>query len=392
MRRIAVVFTKELMDNARDRRSILSTLGYSLIGPGMILLMIVVLGSLFHDALEKPLELPLSGREHAPALVQFLEQNNVIVRDAPADPRAAVRAGDVDLVLVIPSGYGEDFTAGQPATVQIVVDNSRTAAMNDVQRARTLIEAYSTQIGALRLLARGISPTIVRAVYVEQVNVSTPQSEALVFLNMLPYLLVMAIFMGGAPAIIDMTAGERERNSLEPLLANPMKRWELVLGKLFASLPFVIVTIVFSLGAFWAIFTFFPIEQYMGTQLAVDVRALANIFLIILPMMLLAGAIQMLITTFSRTTKEAQAYVNWLPLVPALPGLFMAFLPIRATVWAMLIPTFGQQILINQFLRGEVVAPLHVAIATAATLVVSVVLVAIAIRLYGGEKILFGRK
>lgn len=392
MSRIAVVFTKELIDNLRDRRSVLSTLGYAFIGPGMILLMIVVLGNIFRNDTEKPLELPISGRENAPALVQFLEQNNVVLQEAPADPREAVRNGNLDVVLLIPDAYGEDFTAGKPATVQIVADSSRTSAMPNVRRAQSLVEQYGRQIGALRLLARGVSPSIIAAVSVEEVDVSTPQSQAFIFLNMLPYFLVMAVFLGGAAVIIDTTAGERERNSLEPLLINPIQRWELVLGKLLASLPFATVTIVISLGAFALVFNVFPVERFMGMQLSVDVLALGAIFLICLPMVLLGGALQMIIATFTRTYKEAQSYVNWLPLVPALPGMVLAFLPVKATVGAMLIPTYGQQLLINQLIRGEVVNQLHVVVSTIATLVAAVILTFVAMRLYRREGILFGKK
>lgn len=389
---VTVVFLKELVDNLRDRRSLLSTLGYALLGPGIILLLIVVMGNIFSEEMEKPLELPVSGRENAPALVQYLEQRNVVLEEAPADPREAVRNGDVDVVLIIPDDYGEDFGAGQTATVQIVTDSSRTSAMPNVRRAHNLVEQYARQIGALRLLARGVSPSVVNAVSVEAVDVSTPQSQALIFLNMLPYFLVMAVFLGGATVIIDMTAGERERNSLEPLLINPIERWKLVLGKLLASLPFSIATLAVSLVAFAAVFNVFPVERFMGMRLSVDVLALFNIFLICLPMVLLAGALQMIIATFTRTHKEAQSYVNWLPLIPALPGMALAFLPVKPTVWAMLIPTFGQQMLINQLMRGEVVDAVHVLVSTVSTLLVSVALVLVAIRMYGREDILFGKK
>lgn len=389
---VTVVFLKELVDNLRDRRSLLSTLGYALLGPGIILLLIVVMGNIFSEEMEKPLELPVSGRENAPALVQYLEQRNVVLEEAPADPREAVRNGDVDVVLIIPDDYGEDFDAGQTATVQIVTDSSRTSAMPNVRRAHNLVEQYARQIGALRLLARGVSPSVVNAVNVEAVDVSTPQSQALIFLNMLPYFLVMAVFLGGATVIIDMTAGERERNSLEPLLINPIERWKLVLGKLLASLPFSIATLAVSLVAFAAVFNVFPVERFMGMRLSVDVLALFNIFLICLPMVLLAGALQMIIATFTRTHKEAQSYVNWLPLIPALPGMALAFLPVKPTVWAMLIPTFGQQMLINQLMRGEVVDAVHVLVSTVSTLLVSVALVLVAIRMYGREDILFGKK
>jgi hypothetical protein len=77
--------------------------------------------------------------------------------------------------------------------------------------------------------------------------------------------------------------------------------------------------------------------------------------------------------------------------VPALPGVVLAFLPVKATVWTMSIPTFGQQLLINQLVRGEQVSALHVAVSAASTLLLSAVLVVVAIRLYQRERILFGK-
>ncbi len=392
MNRVMTIFKKELIDNLRDRRSLTSTLMYTLIGPGMILLMIVVLGNVFQDETQKIIELPVEGGEHAPALVQFIEQQGTVILPAPEEPQDAVRNGDVEIVLVIPEGYGEDFSAGKPATVQMIVDTSRTSAVATVRRIEELLEAYSAQMGSLRLLARGVSPALVQTLSIEEVDVSTPQSQAFIFLNMLPYFLVMTVFLGGAAVIIDATAGERERNSLEPLLINPVKRWELVVGKLLASLPFAVFTVMFSLAAFAAIFNLFPVEKYIGQQMSVDVGALGMIFLICLPMIFLASAIQMIIATFARTYKEAQTYTNWLPLIPALPGVALAFLPVKPELWTMLIPTFGQQILINQYLRGEVVFGINVLISTVVTLVLAAVLIGVAIQLYQREQVLFGKQ
>jgi len=387
--RIGVIFRKETVDNWRDRRSLFSTLAYALIGPGMILLMIVILGGIFRTEAEKPLELPVAGQENAPNLIAFLKQNNVAVVDAPADPQAAVRNGDIVLALVIPAEYGEAFTMGQPASVQLLVDSSRTSASPDVSRARQLLQAYSGQIGTLRLLARGVNLNVINAVSLEEVDVSTPQSQAFIFLNMLPYFLIMTVFLGGMAAIIDATAGERERGSLEPLLINPAARWEFVVGKLLASVPFAVVTILFTLVAFGLIFTFVPTEKFIGMRLTVDVVALGAVFLICLPMILLASATQMIVATFAHSFKEAQTYLGWLPLIPALPGLALAFLPVKSDLWTMLIPTFGQQLLINQLIRGEVVNPTNIVVSTVMTLALSAILIYIAIRLYNREQILF---
>ena len=389
--RVGVVFAKEVGDNARDRRSLGSVLLGALLGPVLILIIIVVLGQALFTKADKPLVLPLQGGENAPALVQFLVQSGVQIQPAPADPLAAVRAGDAEVVLVVPAGYGADFSAGRPATVQMVLDTSRTSAQVDTERLRRLLDAYSQQIGALRLMARGVSPTVTSALAVQDVDVATPQSQVLIFLNMLPYLLMFTIFSGGAGVIIDATAGERERSSLEPLLINPVARWELVIGKLLASLPFAAAAVSFSLAAFGVIFNVVPMEEIVGVRMSIDVGALGMILLICLPMVLLASAIQMIIATFARSFKEAQTYVGFLPLVPALPGIGLAFLPVKPALWTMLIPTFGQQILINQLMRGEAVSALNVAVSVGLTLALAVALTGVAVRLFSREQVLFGK-
>ncbi len=389
--RVGVVFGKEAVDNLRDRRSLGSAALGALLGPVLILILLLVLGKTLFKQEEKPLELPVQGAENAPNLIHFLEQNNVHIRPAPADPQAAVRNGDVEAVLIIPAGYGSAFTSGQPATVQAVYDSSRTSAQPTYSRLSSLLDAYSRQVGLLRLQARGINPAVTEGLAVVRVDVATPQSQVLIFLNMLPYLLMFTIFSGGAGVIIDATAGERERNSLEPLLINPVARREFVAGKLLASLPFAFAAVLLSLSAFGIIFNVIPMEDIIGFQMSIDVGGLGVIFLICLPMVLLASAIQMIIATFARSFKEAQTYVGFLPLVPALPGIGLAFLPVKPALWTMLIPTFGQQILINQVMRGEVVSALNVAVSVVVTLVLAVALTGVAVRLYEREQILFGK-
>ncbi len=391
--RIWVVVQKEVLDNLRDRRSVVSALMSTLIGPAILLLLIVILGkSVFNEGTDTPLEIPLAGGEHAPGLVSYLEQNGAILQPAPENPAEAVRKGDLALVVVISPDYGEDFISGSPATVELFQDSSRQSTMMDVERVRSLLSSYSQQTGAQRLLARGVSPVITRALFIEAVDVSTPESQSLIFLNMMPYFIVMVVFTGGMYVIIDATAGERERGSLEPLLINPIPRREIVIGKLLASLPFAALAVAFTLIAFGLGFNVFPIEDYLGFQLALDVNVLFGIFLLALPMVLLASALQTVIVTFTRSFKEAQTYVGFLPLIPALPGLGLAFLPVKPQLWMMLIPTFGQQILINQLMRGEVINTLHVVLSVIATLLLALVLIAVAIRLYERERILFGAR
>jgi len=388
---IWIVFSKEARDNLRDRRSMFSALGSSLVGPVILLVVIVLVGkSVFKDVQGAPLKLAVSGAQNAPNLILFLEQNGVEIQEPPADLEGAVRNGDLDMVLVIPESYSEDFSSGHPASVRIVLDSSRQSASAFVERARNLINAYNNQIAAVRLLARGINPEVIHPLAVERVDVATPQSQAVIFLNMMPYFVVLVVFLGGMYVIIDTTAGERERGSLEPLLINPVTRAEFVLGKLTSALPFAMFAVFTTLMAFYLTFNYFPLEDYIGFQLTLSGPAMAGIFLLALPMILLASALQMIIATFTRSFKEAQTYVSFLPLVPALPGIGLAFLPIKPSLWIMLIPTFGQQLLINQLMRGEPISGINVLVSTLATLAVAVILILLAIRLYKQERVLFG--
>ena len=393
MTAIGTIFTKEVKDNLRDRRSIFSALFSSLIGPIILLLMIVVLGkSVFSDSRENLLKIPILGAENAPNLVSFLEQNGAELVPGPDNPEQAVRNGDLDLVLIIPETYSEEFSEGYPASIRVVMDSSRQSAMSNVERARSLLTAYNAQLGSLRLLARGINPAVTDPLAIERVDVATPQTQALIFLNMMPYFIILVVFVGGMYVIIDATAGERERDSLEPLLTNPVPRWQFVLGKLLAAIPFAVSALILNLLAFFIAFNVFPIEDYIGIQITLNPRALFNIFLIALPMVLLASALQMIIATFTRSFKEAQTYVSFLPLIPALPGIGLAFLPVKPTLLTMMIPTFGQQILINQFMRAEPVNPTFLLVNTLITLVLSVVLFWLAVRLYERENIIFGAR
>jgi sodium transport system permease protein len=352
--------------------------------------MIMMLGNSLREKSEESLRLPVSGAENAPNLVAFLEQQNVTIESAPQDPRAAVLAGDINVALIIPPEYRENFTESRTATLQLVFDSTRQSAMADINRAQNLLTGYGEYIGMLRLSLRGVSPEVVRPVQIERVDMATPQSQALIFLSMLPYFIIFAIFNGAGPVITDATAGERERGSLEPLLINPIPRGLVVIGKMFAAVPFASLNLVITLAGFAAIFNILPVEKMLGVQIWLDPGTLGAITLVGIPIVLLACALQTLIASFTKTTKEAGTYLPFVGLVPALPGLALAFLPVKPELWTMLIPTFGQQILINQMLRAEPILISNVAISAGVTLAAAVVITLGAIKFYENERIVSG--
>jgi sodium transport system permease protein len=387
MKKIGVIFQKEIVDNLRDYRSLITGLIWSVFGPLLMGVMIMLVGRAFRIQVEDALRLPVMGGENAPNLVAFLARQNVITEPAPADPRSAVIAGDVNVVLIIPKEYADDFSAGKQATLQLVYDSSRQSALVDIQRIKLTLESYNKYMGTLRLTLRGISPEVTNVVLIEAVDTATPQSQTMIFLAMMPYFIIMAIFTGASPLIIDATPGERERGSLEPLLINPLPRSWVANAKMMAAMPFALFGMVITLVGFAAVFTIFPVDQLLGMQIGFDAGSLIAIFLICLPVVYLACAIQTMVASFTRTPKEAGTYLPFIALVPALPGLALGFLSVKPSLWMMLIPTFGQQVLINQILRGEPIQASYVVITTVFTLLTSVAFTYGAVKLYEKERI-----
>jgi sodium transport system permease protein len=383
-----VVFAKEVLDNLRDRRTLLAALLYPFLGPGLILLMVLAIGRLSKEA-ELPLKLPIEGKENAPSLVSFLEQNRVEIEPAPPDPEAAVRSGEAIVVLVIPEDFGGQFREGRPAVVRLVYDPSRNEALPSIQRAQALLNGYAGQIGTLRLQSRGIDPRVVDALAIETVDVSTPQSQGARMLAMAPYLIIISLFVGGMYLAIDSTAGERERGSLEPLLINPVGRGELVLGKAGAVFLFTLVALFETLLGFAVILNLVPLERYLGVQMSLPPKALFSILLVSVPLMVFTVALQLSIASYTKSFKEAQNYISAMLLIPAVPALLMAILPVKESLALALIPTVGQQLFINQILRAEAVNVPHLVVSSLATLAAGAILLLLVIRRYSRESVLF---
>jgi sodium transport system permease protein len=170
MGQIFTVFRKEVTDNLRDRRTLMSALLFGpLFGPLLFAGMIsLTLERSIGESVEA-LRLPVSGVDNAPSLVQFLKQNNVDIVGLSLtmeQARELIDAGTEDVVLIVPDGYGEALRAGKPAVVQLVSDNANSNATKSIRRAERLLRAYERQLGALRLLARGVNPSLINPIAV----------------------------------------------------------------------------------------------------------------------------------------------------------------------------------------------------------------------------------
>ena len=386
---LTVVLRKELIDGLRDRRSILSALVPLAIIPLLILFSFDALSDEIEQA--RRIKVPVAGAEQAQALIDWLDQQwGVEIETGIREPRLAVREGEHDFVLVVPEDFGTRFEEARSAELEIVVDSSETGARLAAGRLRSLIRAYAQQVSAQRLIARGVSPELMRPLPVETIELASSQEQAAVAFMFIPILLLVIAFVGGQQIAIDSTAGERERLSLEPLLLNPVPRLSIVGGKWLASFSFAGASLVMTAGMLMIVLDRSPMQR-VGIDLDVGLPEFGSMLAAVLPLAMFGSALLLSVSTLARSYKEAQTYASFLVLAPMLPMMLSVGSPIEPAPWKLAVPLLGQHILLTEVLEGKNPEPLSLVIASAATVAAAVLFLAVTAHQFRREKIVFGR-
>lgn len=388
---LKIVFLKEVMDNFRDRRTLMSAL---LLGPlfGPILFAFVINLSLKQSLTDdnKVLDLPVIGSEYAPNLLRFLDSRNIKLAEAPADREAAmlsVREGKNAVVVIIPESIGEDLANAIPARIEVISDRANNTARRESRRVTSALSEYNRQLAAMRLVLRGVNPVVLRPLNIDSVDVSTPSGRSAMLLGMMSYFFIFALLTGGMNLAIDSTAGERERGSLEPLLCLPVTRDQLIIGKILAACLFMSLSLFLSLCSFFVALNFVPLQQLgMTPNFGPDVVLIG--FFLLLPFTLLGAALMTLVASFTKSYKEAQTWLSVVLLAPTLPILVVSILMIRSSTALMFIPSLSQHLLLVSLIKNEPMNMLHVAVSSIGTLTIGVLVTLLCARLYRREGLL----
>ncbi|WDS35161.1 ABC transporter permease [Pseudoxanthomonas sp.] len=381
-----IVMCKELKDLFRDRRTVFLSLA---LGP--ILLPILLIGvftlteNRIRDLSEKPLELPVIGKDNAPNLIAWLEGQNVTIKDPPKDIAAAIANQKEDVVLRIGDDYAEKWRKSEPAPVEVLSDSTRQNAEVPVKRVQALLKAYSGQVGALRLLARGVSPSTAAPLQIADTDLASEEAKRGRLVGvLLPYLLILSAFMGGAYLIMDATAGERERQSMEPLLATPAARGAIVSGKVAAACAVALLSLAFTLLMFKLTAVISPT---VGRQMAVSFSTIAMLLLILMPMVFIGTTLLTFLSATAKSMKEAQSHMSYLMLLPMLPSIILMVNPVKTQLWQFAVPFLSQNQLILKVVRGEAIEVVQWAVYLATSFGLSGLMWFLAVRRYRGEQL-----
>jgi sodium transport system permease protein len=382
-----VVLLKEVRENLRDKRTLTNALVTGpLIAPLMFIVIMNVVISRQLTQAEAPLELPVIGASNAPNLLEALRQQGFDPQPSVADPIAAVRGRDAAAVLRIPGDFGKSWDKGDPSQVELYYDSSRRDMQQPVNRLRNMLERYSRLNGAMRLVARGLSPALANPVVVDERDQSTPRSRAGALFSILPYFFVLTVFIGGMYLAIDLTAGERERQSLEPLFANPVPRWRILLGKIGAICVFSVSSLLICVTAFTLAGRLIPTGK-LGMDLGLGPAFAFEVLVLMLPLVLLMAALQTLVAAFSKSYREAQTYLGILMIVPALPSVLLSVMPVKTVPWMYAVPLLSQQVGVTELLMGGSMTAAQVVTCLLCGFAIAALVLAITARVYGSERL-----
>jgi sodium transport system permease protein len=326
----------------------------------------------------------------APNLVQQLRENGLAVtlKDGTEQQiRGWIADTDGLVVLRIPANFGERFTAGQPASVVIYSDGANSRAERRSSRVYQAVAGYSSLVSALRLQARGVSPTVLRAVVVDHVDVSTPSARATLLLGMLSYVILLVTLLGGLYLAIDATAGERERGSLEALLTVPAAREQLIYGKVAAAAIMMVLALALVTTSIAVALRFVPLETF-GMTANFGPGVAVGVFLVTLPFALIGAGLLTVVASFKRSYKEAQSWLGIVMLVPTVPIAIASVLSVQPSAMLMLVPSLSQHLVIQGLMRGEPLATSWVLLSVASSLLLGLLFGWLAGRLYRREAIL----
>jgi sodium transport system permease protein len=351
---IGIIFRKEWRDALRDKKS----LRMAFLMP-MYFVAVFVASSLFVIHLSnqsrattaEPIKLAVTGGEQLPALIDWLQERGLEIEAVGEDAYQKVQNNELGYALIIPADASEKFAAGESIELALIFDATNNKLQGSLQFVRQQIWSWNGRMGALRLLSRGISPSIANPVYIRDLNVASDEKMGFFVMASLPMLLILTAFMGSVGFSADMTAGERERRSLESLLITPAASTALILGKWLTSFSLTLVVLVVELSLLAIAFAYVPFKE-LGLRVDVSPLDLVGVFFVLASMAMLATALQFLISLFARSFKDAQTYMGLMIFIPMVPLFYTLFNPSAYADWFRWVPVLGHQILIKDLLLG----------------------------------------
>jgi sodium transport system permease protein len=384
---IKAIYQKEMLDLVRDRRTLISMVAAPLIVIPLLLNVSTRLMVRMQEKSEQEAKsMAVAVRATTPSLREALQnaQIQVVEKD---DLKDAVLKKDVAAAV--------EEVPGTPVEVRIFVDSSNPTSSAAADRVRVALDELKDQKVREALRDSKIPETVLTPFLVKRTNIAGARKMAgMAWGSLLGYVLLLLMFAGGMYPVIDMTAGEKERKTMEALLSTPASRLEIVIGKNFAAMTAIFITAILTLGSLvyslsGSKFTSKSTEvQEMMRTIPLDAHTVTLIAVTLVPLAMFAASLMFAIALLARSYKEGQSYLTPLVFIVIFPALMGGMAGLEMTPALCLIPIFNGSQVIRGILLGDV-STANFTITTAANLVYAAIAFAVATKTFQNENVLF---
>jgi len=395
-----IVFKKEVKDIIRDKRTVITNIVIPMVLIPLINLLVGGGVEKLQRDIEENITITLSETSRTDEIKNLVE--NEIFKDKPNiklvdtdSPIEAVRDNDVRLVLDFDSDYKQKLAEEKPFVIKLMYDKSNTKSEAAVSIVSQAISEFNMRVVAQRLTQRDIDLEILEPVRVESENVvKESQGGNMVLMMTLPMIIAILVVVGGIPAATDLVAGEKERNTFEPLLTTKPDRLSILMGKYLTVTLFSFVSIIAIGFGFVIGYIINPNSVTMGTggQLtAASIPPLALVLSILITIILgmMFAGIQIALSAYARSFKEAQTYLSFLIFAAMIPAYATMFTqPTDIKMYIFLIPILNT-ISAFKMILGGIIDYTALLIALVSSLIYLAITLAFTASMFNKEKVLF---
>ena len=376
MKRTGIIFKKELKETLRDRRTLLVMIVIPLLlFPILLTISTRVMMSQQKEAKVKELKLALIMNDNAPAFPIELKSDKKIrvITDIPEDKiEAEIREGTLDFGLVFASDFDKKVDENTSGTVRFYLKSSRETELT-AKRIQVILDRFQESLLTARLERMELDRQVFKVITIDKHDIVTVKErigEAIG--GFLPYIFVIFCFAGAMYPAIDLAAGEKERGTIETLLASPATRLEIVLGKFGVVFLTGLASAGVSILGLWLAIQRIegiPDDLLSALMKIIDIRSILMMFSLLIPLCMFFAAVLLSISIFAHSFKEAQNIMtpmNILVIVPVFIGLLPGIKLNALTAW---VPVLNVSLATREIISGNIKPLLLLAVFVSLTLI-----------------------
>ncbi len=395
---IGIVYRKELTEWLRDRRTLISTVLVPLLAFPILISGMISLSSLMIGKAEKETsKIMIIGGEDSPQILDRLRRiENLEIVPYTSNWKDQISNKDIRAAVEIPKNFQAALETGNAETVKIYFYEGELKSSFGAGHVEKTLKEYRDSVVQGRLAAKNLPASLLSPFEVKQENVAPPEKVGgATFGSFIGYMVIILSMTGAMYPAIDLTAGEKERGTMETVLSSPVSRFDLVFGKFLLVFSASLTTAVLSVISMGSSFYFLGRTANVmnssnahALHLNLGLASVVAVFLMALPLAVLFSAVLMTVALFAKTYKEAQSYLTPMTFVVVIPAVASVMPGVELTPKLALIPILNTSLVCKEIITGTY----HwnsIALIFASTCIYAAAAIFLAVKTFQRESVLF---